>query len=195
MGHGLCQKHYARMRRKGSTDDTRKNAVVPRPCSVDGCEKLATRRGLCKTCYSSQYQKAWRIATKQDRRCAHCGTEVPPGRRKRNGIIFCSTNCKQNSYTADGRYAAKRTADYFHRKYGLTVEQVERMHLAGCTICGTTDWRGKHERGHVDHDHETGVVRGLLCSRCNVGIGMFGDDPARMRRAADYIEGRLMLSH
>ena len=54
-----------------------------------------------------------------------------------------------------------------------------------CEICGTTE-PGK--RGWmVDHCHETGAVRGVLCSPCNVGIGMLGDDPSRVYAAADYL--------
>lgn len=43
----------------------------------------------------------------------------------------------------------------------------------------------------VDHDHETGEIRGLLCSTCNSGLGMFKDSPVLARRASDYLEGIL----
>jgi hypothetical protein len=48
-----------------------------------------------------------------------------------------------------------------------------------CTICDEVPpvW-------HLDHDHETGTPRGWLCSRCNMGLGKFDDDPTRLRRAA-----------
>jgi hypothetical protein len=56
----------------------------------------------------------------------------------------------------------------------------------GCAICGgPSKGIGKF---HVDHCHKTGVVRGLLCSECNLGLGKFKDDPGRLRRAASYLE-------
>jgi len=77
------------------------------------------------------------------------------------------------------------------RKYGLTAEQYKQR-LAdqggGCAICAATSSRGKPgERLHVDHCHQSGRVRGLLCSECNRGIGHFRDDAERLERAAAYL--------
>jgi hypothetical protein len=76
-------------------------------------------------------------------------------------------------------------------KYGLTIEDVSMLldQQAGtCIICL------RAPAVHVDHDHATGEVRGMLCFRCNAALGQLGDDPARVRRAADYLEGwRLLL--
>mgnify|MGYP001576209901 CR=1 FL=1 len=41
---------------------------------------------------------------------------------------------------------------------------------------------------HIDHNHTTGAVRGLLCTQCNVGVGMLKDSPAVLRAAANYLE-------
>lgn len=53
-----------------------------------------------------------------------------------------------------------------------------------CAICGKTPVGRKLA---VDHSHTTGQLRGLLCTRCNLGIGYFGDDINRLYRAVDYL--------
>jgi hypothetical protein len=75
--------------------------------------------------------------------------------------------------------------------YGVTPDQYEQMMLGQdgrCAICRSEEWPGKGNRPHVDHDHATGKVRGLLCGKCNVGLGNLDDDPARLRAAAAYLE-------
>lgn len=82
------------------------------------------------------------------------------------------------------------------RKYrvGVTPEQYEQMFQAQngcCAICGKPELV-KHQSGKlkslaVDHDHETEKVRGLLCSLCNRGIGMFFDDPKLLMNAIQYL--------
>lgn len=57
-----------------------------------------------------------------------------------------------------------------------------------CAICFEAPRLG--ERLAVDHCHETGVVRGLLCRRCNTGIGLLRDDPMVLNAAVAYLEAR-----
>jgi hypothetical protein len=99
----------------------------------------------------------------------------------------------RNSRTASGFgsmcASCKATADragYFYRRYGLTQTDVVELRAAQsdrCAICGDAGPQ------HLDHDHETGAVRKLLCQRCNHGLGLFRDDPALLRAAAEYVEG------
>ena len=71
--------------------------------------------------------------------------------------------------------------------YGITPED-HALILAdqggGCAICKTPL---DLTTGHVDHDHETEGIRGILCGPCNRGIGHLGDDADRVRSAADYL--------
>lgn len=80
------------------------------------------------------------------------------------------------------------------KRYGVTLDWFESK-LAEqdgrCMVCGATpDPNGVKAaaRLHVDHDHETGAVRDLLCTRCNQGLGYFRDNPKLLRKAAEYIE-------
>lgn len=73
-------------------------------------------------------------------------------------------------------------------KYNITYDTFSRI-LAEqghrCACCRTADPKGPW---HVDHDHHTGLIRGILCSNCNTGIGMLGDDLGSVRRAVSYLE-------
>lgn len=75
------------------------------------------------------------------------------------------------------------------RWYGITPEQFDAMLIAqdsACAICATKEPKGKG-RFHVDHCHDTGAVRALLCHHCNVGLGNFNDNPERLLQAASYL--------
>lgn len=75
------------------------------------------------------------------------------------------------------------------KKYGVTKDQYESMMVAQdgkCAICEDEQWLDLR----VDHCHDSKRVRGLLCSTCNTGLGLFRDDPQALRNAAGYIETR-----
>lgn len=72
-------------------------------------------------------------------------------------------------------------------RYGITIDDYDALHAmqdGKCAICE----RSSRRRLHVDHDHVTGLVRGLLCNSCNLALGQLGDDHERVRRAADYLK-------
>lgn len=65
----------------------------------------------------------------------------------------------------------------------MLEEQGER-----CKICGEESGCTRRNALHLDHDHATGELRGLLCPRCNMGLGHFKDNPKLLRAAAAYLE-------
>jgi len=77
---------------------------------------------------------------------------------------------------------------YRAKKYGLTTDELAALIAEAngrCAIC-----REEMDPLHVDHDHETGLVRGLLCNGCNTGLGMFRDSECRLVAAIEYLRKR-----
>ena len=88
------------------------------------------------------------------------------------------SRCKACHNAANSEY-------YFRRKHQLSKSQVADMHAAQsgrCAICGDP-------AQHLDHDHDTGATRQLLCQRCNHGLGLCRNDPGLLHTAALYVEG------
>ncbi len=69
-------------------------------------------------------------------------------------------------------------------RYGLSESEHEDL-IKCCAICGATD------RLVIDHDHATGQVRGILCHKHNLGLGLFGDDQGLLIRAVYYLMGTI----
>jgi len=77
-------------------------------------------------------------------------------------------------------YAIKRKS----RIYGISIEEVlALLAIKNCQICG------REGKLHIDHCHETGKVRGVLCLACNTGLGNFKDDVAMLDKAKQYLAG------
>ncbi|MGV9356103.1 endonuclease VII domain-containing protein [Streptomyces misionensis] len=115
------------------------------------------------------------------KRCPQCGQVKPHAEWERNK----SSSDGWASYCRTCR-AGRNRAAYFKRRYGLT--ETERDLLVAsqgsvCCICLAAP------PAHVDHSHETGRVRGVLCFSCNAALGQFKDQPEVIRRAAAYVEG------
>ena len=91
---------------------------------------------------------------------------------------------------------ADRMAAWLWEKYKIGFDDYLSIFAAQagvCAICSRTShraasYRGTREALCVDHDHETGKIRGLLCRSCNTGVGLLQDSPENCRRAALYLE-------
>lgn len=94
-------------------------------------------------------------------------------------------------YSASGKKKAADRKSHLKRKYGISVEQYDALLAAQDGICALCECPPRSDISlHVDHDHETGSKRGLLCFRCNNALGDLGDDPDRMVAAAVYLGPR-----
>ena len=159
------------------------DAFAANRSAVDGLQ------GQCRMCAAAAY-RAKRVAAGAvvapldvpdgHKFCRTCGTTKPTSewstnRRASDGL---QTRCK-----ACASAAARR--DHLRTAYGMTVAELELLLTeqdGRCAICRTA------AAVHVDHDHVTSEVRGLLCFRCNAALGQFGDDPTVLRQAARYLE-------
>lgn len=112
------------------------------------------------------------------RHCVDCDTDLRwPTDFPAGGGQVC------NSCTAERKRRSK-----LKRKYGLTDQQIDAQ-PDGCAICGEPCSTGR--RPSADHDHATGVFRGWLCVRHNMGIGYFQDDISQLEAAIAYLKGEL----
>jgi len=88
------------------------------------------------------------------------------------------------------------------RKYKISTSIFHSMleyQDGRCAICGfdfsLTESAKKCDRPHIDHNHKTGNIRGLLCGKCNLALGLMEDDPDTLIAAANYIKSRIKQSH
>lgn len=128
--------------------------------------------------------RRYREAHLEERRAANRAFMREFYRQNRDEINRRSKE-RRDSQIATARAKERRRA---LAKYGLTQADYDRMVAQqdhGCAICHQT----VEGNLHVDHCHTSGKVRGLLCGACNTSIGSFRDNPATLRRAADYLEG------
>lgn len=135
--------------------------------------------------------------TKTTRKCTVCeeskpldSEHFPRGGRCKTGFDYRCKECERARNKAyrdsyDGK--RQRTAARYKREYGITLSAAEALLVGqggGCAICEKElDWT----TFCVDHCHDTGAVRGILCNNCNTGIGMMRDDVELIEAAASYL--------
>jgi len=95
----------------------------------------------------------------------------------------------QQAFVASGGKRLSDRKSHLKRKYGMTIEQYDAMLQAqggGCFICN----RPPREdiSLHVDHDHSSGAIRGILCFCCNNALADFQEDPRLLARAGAYLD-------
>jgi hypothetical protein len=120
--------------------------------------------------------------------CAVCGLQVPirVRTRKARGGIECAAKVEEHRRKGNRKPGREARARYrLRKKYKITQDDYDRMvadQQGRCAIC-----HSEPPKLSVDHDHATGAVRGLLCTRCNIGLGFMRDDISLLNSAARYL--------
>ena len=184
VARGLCLKHYKQANNAGT--------LPPLLCNLCGTH-ISKGRRVCDTCRliaKAERRQLQNDKKKQERRanakCQSCGETRPRARR------FCES-CAANR-TRQLRFASN-LARFGMSEHDYWLKLAEQRH--SCAICKLPVWdRAERKLYAVDHNHKCcsrpgscgECVRGILCVRCNLGLGSFGDDPDTLRAAADYVE-------
>jgi hypothetical protein len=173
-------------------------------CSAKGCDQPVKARGMCATHYGQQYYQRNRVAVLERTKEANRRRRERPGERERE------RDKARVAYATDPGRAREKARRWYHRnqaqaqvaartharrrrasELGLTITECDAILARGCAICGAhpDDADYSFTRGlHMDHDHASGQARDALCHGCNSALGLMGDDPERLRAAADYLE-------
>ena len=133
------------------------------------------------------------------KKCTKCGVE-------KDRSFFCKKNATRDKLsphckTCGSAYSLKWRTEhpivaknsmrgYVLRKYSInevTHNNMLNNQKGLCKICSKTNYNNKMLS--IDHDHKTGVVRGLLCSKCNLALGGFCDSPDLLEKAINYLKG------
>lgn len=181
-----CRKRYFR-EAMAATRERRINAREPKACRECGVVFGTVADVGNKQYCSPECLRARNLRRRRDteytpavRTCDFCAGEIPYKSGKRR---YCSTECQKAGIAREARWRVK----------GLDPSKP----LSDiCELCGATD-----RRLVIDHDHSCcprnyacgKCFRGMLCQPCNVALGMFQDDPALLRRAAEYLVSRAAI--
>lgn len=135
---------------------------------------------------------------RQEKVCPKCRelkpfSEYPPSKRRHDGVHPSCRACRK-AYAAAYVASGVRRNKYLRWKYSISLEDYDAMLVSqggGCAICGLT----AEEESHysvlpVDHCHTTGAIRGILCQKCNSGLGFFRDNKELLQQAIVYLSKR-----
>lgn len=125
--------------------------------------------------------------------CTVCHSEKPitafhANKTRKSGRQSQCGDCVNTQVKAWYRRNQKHVRGvHLKRNFGITAAEYQARVSAQGGLCAICDQEPRKALA-VDHDHVTGAIRGLLCHACNLGLGQFGDDIARLRKALMYLE-------
>ena len=140
------------------------------------CTKCGDKLPATREYFYSDYRTKDRLQA----RCKTCHNKMT-SQYYQNNIERIRAYKRKYKNKHKNRYKNQRLI----RNYGITLEKYKQMfeqQNGKCAICNLK------RKLHVDHDHATEKVRGLLCTSCNNGLGRFKDSPQFLKRAIKYLE-------
>jgi hypothetical protein len=161
------------------------NGGSPRRFFETACQRRAKQRKYNTTHPEQRRANAKRYQTKHKDRIA-----------ERSRRRYAENIERERERSRAKASTPKAREQHYQRTFGISLEEYTRLLQAQegkCAICGSTSpgpqrkSASKPPSFSVDHDHKTGAVRGLLCEKCNRGLGQFEDDPARLIAALAYL--------
>lgn len=156
-------------------------------CTFPGCGRVRNSRLYCPTHHQQQKRGVTLVPIGRDHSngkwCQGCGRSLP--------LESFSLSGQGDPQTIGGRRHRCREcqrAEETGRTFGLSVDEVRAAWSSFCAICGTTTPGGRYGTFHIDHDHNTNEVRGVLCYKCNSVLGFAEDDADRLKAAIRYLQ-------
>jgi len=191
---GWCHKHYVRWWKHGDPLIVQLAGWGNRPrqhqtCSVDDCATRPLARGWCRKHY-----KRWQATGDPTLTLPTGRPELGVCQRSHepNWYVYeqgrrvnrtCRTCRNERRFSPEG--IAEHRDRELQRLYGISSAEVDALLTSQggvCAICARSP-----EPPHVDHDHQTGAIRGILCNSCNLAIGMLQDSPDIVQAALTYL--------
>lgn len=166
---GVCGTHLNSIRQGRMAPPSGSSATVNDPCELVGCGRPSESKGLCHTHYTR-----WRYAGMPDKSEIEIYLDEP------EPCLVSGCNSLSRTLKRHLCPAHDRAVTYYRLSVGQTVELFERGECDN-PGCGNT------KRLHIDHDHSTGRVRGLLCGSCNTALGLLGESKERAHGLFDYV--------
>jgi hypothetical protein len=160
-------------------------------CLVEKCESKTIAKNLCQYHYDRKRRYGNTESRPKDKICNDCGIQYPV--RKTGNLPTVCDSCFTERHRQ--RQRADRRRKGLWEKYKITLDEYQILYKKQngvCAICSkTTNGRGKENNTlAVDHNHQTGKIRGLLCTNCNTGIGNLRDSVELLTKAIKYLEER-----
>lgn len=198
--HGFCWKHLKRWQKHGTTDPTR-------PKGWGSMEKhelyqpwkwLQRKDGLC-----DEWQDFWKFvedvgkkpkSEKGNLRFYRIDKNLPASINNYEWKEYQSGKRSESIYQKEYRKSVngqiKIKDRYLKKHYGISLDDYEKMfekQNGVCAICGDPNMSERYKYLAVDHCHETGRIRGLLCDACNKALGGFKDSIDVLKSAVEYL--------